>query len=66
MTKVKDNSIKEEALVKYDINKLRSNCMKLFNINTSTFDGATYGFTGEYSVKEVKDAIEKWLKKEAK
>ena len=66
MAKVKDNLIKEDVMVKYDINKFRSNCMQLFNINTSTFDGATYGFTGEYSLKEVKDAIEKWLKKEVK
>ena len=54
---------------KYSIEKLRSNCLKLFGVTSSTFDGATHGLNGEFTVKEIKIVIEKWrkttLKKEA-
>ena len=72
MTK-KKNEVDTEKEVstepKYSIEKLRSNCLKLFGVTTSTFDGATHGLNGEYTVKEMKNVIDKWrnttLKKEA-
>lgn len=55
-----------EKETKYKIKILRENCLKLFGVTKSTFDGATYGLTGEYSVSKIKSIIEKWFKKEAK
>ena len=55
---------------KFTIEKLRSNCVALFGVTSSTFDGATHGLNGEYTVDEMKNAIQKWqktaIKKEAK
>ena len=51
---------------KYTIEKLRANCLTLFGVTSSTFDGATHGLNDEYSVEEIKKIIEKWNKKEAK
>ena len=48
---------------KFPIEKLRANCLKLFGVTSSTFDGATYGLKGEYTVEEIKNTIEKWGKK---
>ena len=45
---------------KFAIEKLRENCLKLFGVTSSTFDGATYGLKGEYTVKEIATTIEKW------
>ena len=55
-----------EAAPKYSIEKLRDNCLALFGVTSSTFDGATHKLDGEYTVEEIKTTIEKWQKKEAK
>ena len=52
--------------VKFSISKLRENCVKLFGVSTSTFDGATYKLKGEYTIEETKKYIEEWKKKEVK
>lgn len=65
----KNKATTAEAAVsapKFTIAKLRQNCMKLFGVTSSTFDGATLGLNGEYTVEEIKTAIEKWRKKEVK
>lgn len=54
------------AAPKYTIEKLRQNCLKLFGVTTSTFNGATYGLRGEYTVEEIKKAIDTWQKKPVK
>ena len=52
---------------KYTVAKLRGNCMQLFGVTTSTFDGAMHGHNkAVYSVGETKEIIEKWLKGSAK
>lgn len=48
---------------KYTVEKLQANCRQLFGISTSTFAGATYGMTGQYTVEEMKTHIEAWKKK---
>lgn len=71
MAKEKDKAqpAEVEAVTKFPIEKLRQNCLALFGVTTSTFDGATLGYDGEYSVDEIKKAIDKWqntkIKKEA-
>lgn len=71
MAKEKDKAqaVEAEAVTKFTIEKLRQNCLALFGVTTSTFDGATLGYDGEYSVEEIKKAIERWqntkIKKEA-
>ena len=52
--------------LKFPIAKLRDNSLKLFGVSVSTFDGATSGMTGEYSINEMKSALENWGKKEVK
>lgn len=69
------NKVKSEAVEtvksepKFPIEKLRQNCLALFGVSSSTFDGATHGLNGEYTVDEMKKTIEKWqktsIKKEA-
>ena len=43
--------------------KLRENCIELFGVTTSTFDGAMYGhdLDKKYSVDEVKKIISAFL-----
>lgn len=48
---------------KFAVDKLRENCRRLFGVSTSTFDGATYGMTGKYTVEELKAHIEAWKKR---
>lgn len=51
---------------KYPLDQLRKHTLKLFGVTSCAFDGATYGMAGEYSVEEIKKAIERWSAKEAK
>lgn len=45
---------------KFSISRLRKDCFSLFGVTVSTFDGATHGLTGNYTVDEMKARIEKW------
>jgi len=69
---IKKEEVKPQAATadppqtKYSIEKLRENCLKLFGISQSTFDGASYGLTGKYTVAEMKSVITKWQNKEVK
>ena len=59
-----DTSVKA---VKVPITKLEKRCLELFGVTSSTFAGATYGLTEtEYSVEEMREIINRWLKKEVK
>ena len=51
---------------KFTLEKLRANCVTLFGVSSSTFAGATYGMTGTYTVKEMKEHLEKWKKEEVR
>ncbi len=51
---------------KFTVEQLRKNALELFGVTASTFEGAVYGFKGEFTVQEMKNHIEKWLKKEVK
>ncbi len=46
---------------KIPIEKLRRSCVKLFGVTPSTFDGATVGIAGKFTVAEMQAHIEKWL-----
>lgn len=47
------------------VEKLRKNCVDLFGISSSTFDGALYGHTEEkLTVNACRAIINKWLGKE--
>ncbi|MSS13637.1 hypothetical protein [Porcincola intestinalis] len=56
---------KPEA-AKFSIAQLRTHCVRLFNITSSTFDGAMYGHTEPMTVEEAQRVIKEWLGKEAK
>ena len=47
---------------KFPLETLRKDCMKLYNVTSSTFDGAFYGKTGEYTIKEAGEVIDAWKK----
>lgn len=68
--KPKETEIKERETVKqppkFPLEKLRENCLKLFGVTQSTFDGASHGLSGEYTVSEMKKIIAVWQNKEAK
>lgn len=50
---------------KFKVGKLRENCMQLFGVTASTFDGAFYGNKEtEMTVKKAGAIISKWLGKE--
>lgn len=46
----------------YELSALRSSCVKLFGVTTSTFDGAMQGRMEPLSIAEVKTIIENWKK----
>lgn len=52
---------KAEVGRKIPIEKLRRSCVKLFGVTPSTFDGATLGLTGKFTVEEMQAHIDKWL-----
>ena len=68
-TKNKTNAVKtEKTEPQFTLEKLRANCVKLFNVISAVFDGATTGLSPEkqYTIKEIAGLIEAWGKKEAK
>ena len=65
-TAVKKEKLKKEIELKYELDKLRKNCLALFNVTTSVFDGAVCSLNGNYTISEMKTIIENWKKKGAK
>lgn len=55
-----------KTIKKYTIERLQANCRQLFGVSASTFAGATYGMTGNYTIEEMKTHIEAWKKKGVK
>lgn len=47
---------------KFKLARLRRDCLTLYGVSTSTFDGATVGINpeAEFTVKEMGDQIQKW------
>ncbi len=56
--------IKSAGEKKYNLGDLRKNCLELFNVSTSVFDGAVMGLVGKYTISEIKNIITKWKDKE--
>jgi len=50
----------------FSIERLRQDCFKLFGVTLSTFDGAMYGQSGEFTVEEARNIIKNWRGKEIK
>jgi len=48
----------------FTVAQLRPSARNLFGISQSTYDGATDGLTGEFTVAAMREHIEKWLKEE--
>ena len=51
---------------KFPLDRLRRDCLKLFGVTTSTFDGATFKLNGNFTVEDIKEKIDKWQKKKIK
>lgn len=58
----KEEAAADSQAKEYSLSVLRRECRKLFDVSTSTFDGATCGMDQdmEYTVEEIKNTIEKW------
>jgi hypothetical protein len=50
------------AEAKFPVETLRKDCMKLYGVTISTFDGAFCGKSGEYTIEEGRNVIENWKK----
>lgn len=62
-----ENNVTESKVApKFTVEQLRPHALKLFGVSQSTYAGATHNLDGEYTVEEMKDHINKWLKKEVK
>ena len=58
----KETTAKAAPAPKFLIRKLREQCIKLFGVTTSTFDGAMYGIEEtELSIDEAKAIIDHFL-----
>ena len=68
MLKQKEIPTEQQAVEEqsYSLEQLRANCLTLFGVTQSTFDGATYGLAGNFSIEKMKSHIKLWQKKEAK
>lgn len=42
----------------FSLERLRRDCFKVFGITASTFDAATYGLTGEFTVNVLRKKIQ--------
>ena len=49
---------------KFPLETLRRDCMKLYGVTTSTFDGATLGMAGAYGIEEIRSLLRAWKTKE--
>lgn len=65
---MKQRKVNKESKAKepkrFDLQKLGENSLELFGVSRFTFAGATYGLKGKYSIDEIKNVIEEWLRKE--
>lgn len=52
------NSDANEPL--FSLESLRADCLTIFGITQSTFDGATYGLKGKFTISTIKELIEVW------
>lgn len=60
-------SVAKKAEMKFPLEVLKNDCVKLYKVTSSTFAGATANLPdGEYTIEEVRTVINKWLKKEVK
>lgn len=62
--KTKTETSTEES--KFSLDVLRKNCVKLFKVSSSTFDGATNGLVGDFTVTEIKNKIKGWCEQPIK
>lgn len=51
---------KPASPAKHTVARLRRDCFRVFGVTTSTFDGATFGMKGTYTVEEMKAHLKKW------
>ncbi len=50
----------------FPLESLRKNCIKVFGVTTSTFDGAMSNVSGPLTIAEARNIIDSWSKKGAK
>ena len=47
----------------FSLERLRRDCLKVFSVTSSTFDGATHGLEGEFTLAKMREIITEWQKK---
>lgn len=67
VSEISENNVTETKTVpKFTVEDLRPHALKLFGVSQSTYAGATHSLNGEFTVEEMKNHINQWLKKEVK
>lgn len=51
---------------RFSLDQLRENSVKLFGVTKSTFDGATVGMQGKFTVGDINKKIKAWQNKPIK
>lgn len=74
MSKTSESTVEEKqatktvqtvkAAPKFTVERLAKDCRQLFGVSSCAYAGATDGLTGEYTVAEMRQHIETWMKKE--
>lgn len=54
----KQNKMSEEH--RFSLDQLRENSVKLFGVTKSTFDGATVGLKGNFTIGDINKKITAW------
>jgi len=57
-------TVKRRGAPAFPIGQLRRDCLALFGVTQSTFDGAAYGMEGAFTIAGMKRHIEGWLNNE--
>jgi len=58
--------VTEKAAPMFTVARLRKDCLELFGVGITTYDGATYGLEGQYTVNEMREIINNWKEQEVK
>jgi len=64
--KDKEKTTENSVPPKFTLERLRQDCLQIFGVTTSTFDGAASGLDGKFTIDEIKTRIKEWQEKPIK
>ena len=60
---VEDKTQSEIVSTKFPLERIRRDCERVIGVSKGTFDGATSGLKGEFTIDEIRGITETWLRK---